>query len=337
MSTSAAGYPDAAVSPAPLTGVRPSAPTRTGVPLNYFGMSFGLAGLAGTWTEAATLLGSPPLLGELLWALAMLVWIGTIGTYAVGARTLSHVVQDLRHPVLGPFAALVPLPPMLLGAHLAGLAPVVSDVLVWVAVGGSALFGGWFLARIVTAPPGFSAVHGGYLLPTVAAGLVAAQTLATIGAHDVALAAFGSGALFWALFGAALLARVLSGPELPGGLLPTFAIFAAPPAVAGNAWWVLSGQDVGYVGLALAGAMVAVVLPHLFLLPRYLAQPFTPGFWAFTFTAAASATFGVRMLSNASTVWSTAGAWLLVAAATVVIGVIGVLTVVALAPRRKEE
>lgn len=300
---------------------------RPGVPLNFFGMSFGLSGLAGSWSEAARALGAPALIAEVAWAIAAAVWIGTIAVYVTRLGTLRRFTDDLQHPVLGPFAALIPLPGMLLGAHLSTTWPLLGEILVWVMFVLSGLFGTWFISQLVVAPKGFAAMHGGFLLPTVAAGLVSAQTLATIGADQVAVAALGVGLLFWVLIGGAFVARLISGPEFPGGLLPTFAIFAAPPAVAGNAWWVLSGGEMGFVGALLAGTMVALVVPNLFLLPRYFAQPYTPGFWAFTFTAAASATFAVRLLSSGHNLLSDAAAWLIIGSATVLVGAIAVRTV----------
>ncbi|GII59011.1 hypothetical protein Pth03_74000 [Planotetraspora thailandica] len=177
------------------------------------------------------------MVGEILWAIATIVWITTVTLYIIRAKSMRRIMADLTHPVLGPFAALIPISGILLGGHLFAMWPIVGTILVWAMFTVSIVFGTWFISQLLTVPKGFTAMHGGYLLPTVAAGLISAQSLATIGAHAAAVAAFGVGLLFWLLIGGALIARLVAGPEIPGGLLPSLAILAAPPAVAGNAWW----------------------------------------------------------------------------------------------------
>lgn len=294
--------------------------------LNAFGISFGLAGLAGTWSEAVRSLGWPGPVAEVGWALAIGVWAATVILYLVRLEALADSRGDLRHPVLGAFAALAPIPPLLLGAHLFAQFPAVATVIVWVAVAVSATFGSWFISQLLTVPREAASLHGGYFLPQVAANLLCAQSLAVIGHHTLAMAFFGVGLLFWLLVGGALISRLMTGPELPGQLIPTLGIFSAPPAVAGNAWWTLNGGHSDGVTSLLIGATVAVVVPHLFLIRRYLRLPFTLGFWALTFAIAASATFSVRLLWTASWEWAAVAGWIIVVVATGLIALIGVLS-----------
>ncbi|ROR35908.1 tellurite resistance protein TehA-like permease [Curtobacterium sp. JUb34] len=294
---------------------------RPRLPLNTFGIAFGTAGLAGTWTVAGVELGAPPAIGEVLWAAAALAWVITIVRSLRRPGGVRGIRADLRHPVLGPFAALVPAVGSLLAAHLSATSPVVGAVGVWVMLVLTTAFGAWFLTSLLTVPRDIGTLHGGYLLPTVAGSLLAAQSLATIGAQTLAVGYFAAGILFWILIGAMLVARLATGPAIPAPLLPTLAIFSAPPAVAGNAWWVISGGAPSTVDTVLAGTMVALLLPHLFLLRRYLTSGFAIGFWAMTFTTAASATYAVRLLTAADVgALGTALAWVVVGVATVIVG-----------------
>ncbi|WP_083259896.1 C4-dicarboxylate transporter [Cellulosimicrobium cellulans] len=316
----------------PTAASRPPRTSRTRLPLNTFGMAFGLAGLAGTWTAATTHLGAAPVVSELIWALAAIVWLSTVVRYAMGVRAVRDLVEDLRHPVLGPFAALVPTVGSLLAAHASRVAPaaatVVVDVMAVLALGILALF----VADLLTRPRDVAQLHGGYLLPTVAASLVAAQSLATVGQVRVATAAFAVGVLFWLLIGAVLLGRFATGPALPSALLPTLAIFSAPPAVAGNAWWVLQGPGTSLVHDLLVGTMLALLAPHLVLARRYLRLPFAIGSWALTFTAASSATYALHLVARDSGAAATVVGWLLVAAATLLVGTIAVRTLMLVRP-----
>ena len=303
-------------------------------PLNAFGIAFGLTGLAGAWTEAARSLASPQIIGEALWVLALLVWLATAILYVSRLQGWKDLTGDLRNPVLGPFAALIPIPPMLLGAHLKPILPEVGVPLVWVCVVVSAVFGSWFISQLLTVSRGFGPVHSGYFLPTVAAGLLTAQSLAVIGEPKLAVGALGIGMLFWLLIGGAVIARLIAGPDSLAALMPTLGIFSAPPAVAGNAWWIISGGQGSMISELLAGAMAAVIAPHLFLVRRYAKLPFALGFWALTFTAAASATFTLRLLSLESGAWAAVAAWCVLAAATLFIGAIGVRSLALLRQRQ---
>jgi tellurite resistance protein len=302
-------------------------PVRARLPLNVFGIAFGLTGLAGSWSEAARSLASPTWIAETLWAIAMTTWAVTVAISLSRVRSWRDIAADLQHRVLGPFAALIPIPPMLWGAHLVDAAPALGLTLIWVAASCSAVFGFWFIAQLWTVPRGLDTVHSGYFLPTVAAALLTGQSMAVAGFDEIAIGALGVGLLFWLLIGGVVLARLMSGPEPLGALLPTLGIFSAPPAVAGNAWWTLNGGQDGPVIHLLAGMMVAVVVPHLFLARQYARLPFALGFWALTFTAAASATFAMRLLSLADAPWAAPAAWVVLAAATVLIGAIAVRSV----------
>ena len=298
---------------------------RPRLPLNTFGIAFGTAGLAGTWTATAAQLNAPSGIGEVLWAAAAIAWLVTIVRYLRRPGGIAGIRTDLRHPVLGPFAALVPAVGSLLSAHLAQYFPAVGAVGVWVMLVLTTAFGAWFVTALLTQPREIATLHGGYLLPTVAASLLTAQALGTMGATTIAMGYFAAGILFWLLIGAVLFARLATGPAIPAPLLPTLAILSAPPAVAGNAWWAITDGEPSVVHTVLAGTMVALLLPHLFLVRRYVKSGFAIGFWAMTFTAAASATYSVRLLTSSGFgAAGTAAAWTVVAVATALVGSIAI-------------
>uniref|UniRef100_A0A942SZD2 C4-dicarboxylate transporter n=1 Tax=Neobacillus citreus TaxID=2833578 RepID=A0A942SZD2_9BACI len=310
--------------------------SRPRLPLNTFGIAFGTAGIAGTWTAAGVELGAPPAVGEVLWAAAAAAWVVTIARFLRRPGGVRAIATDLRHPVLGPFAALAPAVGSLLSAHLATWLPFAGAVGVWVMLAVTTAFGAWLVTSLLTVPRDPVSLHGGYLLPTVAASLLGAQSLATIGHPELATGYFAAGVLFWVLIGAVLVTRFATGPAVPVGLLPTLAILSAPPAVAGNAWWTMTAGAPSVVHTALAGTMVAFLLPHVFLLRRYLTSGFAIGFWAMTFTTAASATYGIRLLSLAHLgTMGTVLSWVVVGVATLVVGSIATRSLALL--RRSEQ
>ena len=345
---------------------------RTGrAPLTSFGIPFGLSGLAGTWTMAAGTLGTPGVVGDVLWVLALVAWVAVLANYLVRSRNDAGLIRsDLVDPVQGPFAALAPTTGMLLGTHFAtavsagssaghpppGQSVGVPGVLLQGAVVAfmvaAAVFGAWSVAQLSQRMRDIDSLHAGYLLPTVAAAFIAGQSAGTFGWTTLSVASIGVGLLFWVLLGALILGRMAFRPALPARLLPTFAIFSAPPAVAGNAWFASNGGRLDTVETLLLGTFALLILVQLVMLATYWRLSFDLGFWAFTFTAAASGTYALHWLELAATTtgaadagtgagagagagpivsqWS-AGAWapwtagvLVLAAVTLVIGSIAV-------------
>jgi tellurite resistance protein len=299
-------------------------------PLNLFGIAFGLSGLAGTWTAAGEKLHFDAAVGNAFWILAAAVWAVSVTRYLLGARTWRQVLEDLGHPVLGPFAALVPASGMLFGGRLSHYAPTAGKTLVLIMFVLTIAIATLFVRHLMLGGLDFDKLHPGYLLPTVAAGLIGGQSLATVGLHSVGIASFAVGILMWLLLGAALTARLAFRPSLPSALIPTIAIFAAPPAVGGNAWFALSGR-LDLFQHALLGTFVLLILVQLALVPTYAKLPFGLGFWALTFTTAASGTYGIHWLTASGL--ALGGLWtiLILAAVTLLIGWIAVRSILLVA------
>jgi tellurite resistance protein len=141
------------------------------------------------------------------------------------------------------------------------------------------------------------------------------------------------GILFWLVLGTIILARMAFRPAPPAALLPTFAIFSAPPAVAGNAWFAVNSGRIDLVETMLLGSFVVLILVQLMMLGAYWRLPFTLGFWAFTFTAASSGTYTAHWLA----LWGGPGhelwAWLAIGLVTLLIGSITVRSAALLADR----
>jgi tellurite resistance protein len=160
----------------------------------------------------------------------------------------------------------------------------------------------------------------------VAAGLIGAQSLATVGLQGAGVASFAVGILMWLLIGASLTARLAFRPALPDALIPTMAIYAAPPAVGGNAWFALSGST-DLFQHALLGTFVLLLLMQLALIPTYARLPFGLGFWALTFTTAASGTYGVHWLAATRPAGAEAWIVLILALVTLTIGWVAIRSV----------
>ena len=274
-----------------------ASPRRTAprIPLNTFAISFGLAGLAGLWSVAATALALPGLIDELFWFVVAVAWVWTITAHAIrGSKSSETLLSQLKHPAQGPIAAIIPAVGMLLGAHLYRFWPLGGTVLVAASILIGALFAGWILAYWHSGHLTPEAFHGGYLLPTVGASLIAATTSFRVGLGGLSMGAFAVGIFFAVVIYTVLLARVAFFPPLPGPLMPTIAIILAPPAIAGTAWFTMQGERADPVSVGLLGVLVLVVLLQLFLVGIYRRLSFTLGFWSFTFPVAAAASYVIE-------------------------------------------
>jgi tellurite resistance protein len=300
----------------------------TRIPLTTFAFGFGLAGLAGIWSLASEHLGVPIEVPVVLWIAAGVVWLWVIIAHVVrGRRSDERLIDQLRDPVQGPVAALVPTVGLLISIQVYSFAPALGCALVIVFVAMAAVFAGWVLAHWCSGGLKLESVHGGHFLPVVAATLISGTATASIGLTGLAIGAFAVGIFFWLVITILFLTRLAIYGPLPTPLVPTLAIFVAPPAVAGTAWFTINGFTVDPIAYALLGLTVLMFLMQAGLVRRYRELTFNLGFWSFTFPFAAVGSNGVEWLNAVALPGWQMWAWLLVAGVTVLIGSIAALSI----------
>ena len=297
------------------------------IPPNLFGIAFGLAGLAGAWHAAGPLLGVPRAVPATIDAVAAGVWLALVlGYIAQGPR---RVLADLRDPVLAPFVPVAAITAMILSASLASYAPGAGRALVILFLSVTIAVGGWLTGQWIAGDLDTDRIHPGYFLPTVAGGLIGAFAAAQVGLHAVAEASFGIGIICWLLLGSIVLNRLFFRRWLPDALVPTLAIELAPPAVAGLAYFALTGGATNLPAAALGGYTALMAVVQLRFLPRYARLKFSPGFWAFTFSYAAATTDALEWITAKKPPAAAACTITLLTALTVLIAAITARTVIA--------
>jgi tellurite resistance protein len=302
------------------------------VPLNFFGMPFGLAGLGVTWVTMADYGRVPSLVGDILLAAAAAAWLIVLTGYLRYVLSVrSALVRDLLDPVAAPFASLALITPMLLAAdglypHAPGAGRVLLDVFLVLTV----LLGSWFTGQWIYGPVQLDAFHPGYFLPTVAGGLIASAGAADVGQRRLAEVMLGLGIICWLLLGSIILARLLFRPLPPAPLLPTLAIEVAPAAVASVAYFALNRSRIDTVAAFLGGYGLLMALAQVRLLPAYARLPFMPSTWAFTFSWAAVATAATYWLNDIHPGGYRVYEYLVLAAISALVGAITIRTVLAL-------
>ncbi|MFE2538799.1 SLAC1 family transporter [Actinacidiphila glaucinigra] len=309
--------------------------TKRPIPLNLFGMPFGLVGLADAWLTAAGAGRVPRGVGDALLILSAAVWVVVTVAYLNHALRNRALVRDLTDQAAGPFASLCVIVPMVIAAnglhaHAETAGRVVVDVFLVLTV----LLGAWFTGQWIYGRVDVDRFHPGYFLPTVAGGLLAAASAGAVGQQRLGQVMFGLGAVCWMILGSVIMGRLLFRPLPPPPLLPTLAIEVAPAAVASLAYFTLFTDSIDGVAAFLGGYGLLMVLAQLRLLPAYLKLPFMPSTWAFTFSWAAVAAVAIHWVERLHTPGAGAYTYALLAVITVLIGGIALRTLVALARRQ---
>lgn len=316
-----------------------AAPAR--IPLNTLAVALGIAGVAEVWSATSTVVDLSPIVPQIFWSLAAAAMIWLITAHAVrGIRIKSPLKDQLRHPAQGPLAAMVPLIGMLLGSDLVAWFPVAGTILVVMSMTVATIFAGWLISTWTSGQIELGALHGGYLLPTVAGGFVAASAADAVGLRDVGWAAFGVASLFWVVMTTLLIARLISRPPLPEALVPTLTVVMAPPAVGGLALFALTDHVSTPLSLAFAGLTAILVIAQLALIPRYRRLPFTLGFWSFTFPVAAVVSYAITWLGVDVVPGAGVIAMVLAIATTLFVATIGARSLIGVldaSTRRREE
>lgn len=271
------------------------------LPVTLFASVMGLGGLSLAWRRAALVWDAPRWPATAFLALALVVFVVVSTAYALKwARHPAEARAELRHPVRMTFAPTITISLLVLATAAQDVAPALASGLWWVGAVGHlvatvAVVGAWFSRPDI----GHTAMTPAWFIPVVG-NVVTPLAAARVGSVELAWFAFGVGIVFWLALLPLVLQRVLlHDPPLPDRLLPTLAIFIAPPAVAMLSWQALTAVVAGPVVRVLYAAAMVFVLLLLSQLPRLRRLPFGLPWWAYTFplaaaSAAATSMAGVR-------------------------------------------
>lgn len=269
-------------------------PLRWTVPASFFGMVLGLTGLGTNWRVAAKLWGLPAWVGEAVMAVAVAVWAVLALLYALKwLRAGAQARGEIEHPIQCCFVALVPVTTMLVG-----------------------------IAVLPYSRPAALLLCG---VGALAANLMSAIAAAALGWPELGQLFLGAGVLAWLALESIIIGRLLTAEELPQPLRPTLGIQAAPPAVALLAYCSVTTGPPDLVAHGLLGYALVQACLALRLLP-WIRQPFTPGYWAFTFAATAITSATMRYADRGGDWVFVSLAPVLFVLANVIVGGMGIAT-----------
>jgi tellurite resistance protein len=307
------------------------APTRVlpRLPPNFFSIAFGLSGLGLTWRAAQAVLRTPAGVADGIFILTAVVWLVLLGVYLANGPRL--ILADLADAALSPFVSLGLIVPLILTAQLAPYALTAARALVLTFLAAAMILGGLLSGQWIAGTMDLDSAHPGYFLPTVAVGFTGATFAAELGFRGIAIASFGVGVICWLLLSSVVLGRLFFRPMLPPPLVPTLTIELAPPALAGVAYFALTGPVIGFVARVLGGYVVLMALVQLRLVPLYARLKFSVGFWAFAFSFAAVGVDALLWIAITRPAGATGYAIAVVTLITVLLVSIAARTIIAMA------
>jgi tellurite resistance protein len=304
--------------------------TRLPIPANFYSIAFGLVGLARVWHLAGSLYGLSAEIGDALFLVAAVVFLLFFAALAIKlVLAPKTVLADLTDPAIGPFFSLLPITGMLLAVGLEPYTFETARALFLVFFVAMLLLGGWYTGRWIVAALDADTFSPGYYLPTVAGGLLGADSAASFGLTGLGWMSFGVGIISWLMIGPIIFNRLYLRPGLPAALIPMLAIVIVPSVIAGNAYFVLTGGRIDLLAYVLAGYTVLMALVQLRLVPLYLKLKFSPGWWAFTFSYAATDAYALRWIHLERFAGAAMLGYVLLAAITLFIGGIALRSLVA--------
>lgn len=306
------------------------------IPPNLFAIPFGLTGLGVVWATMTKYDRAPRLVAEVLFAVAALVWLIVLVRYLQYALAHRDTVRaDLTDTVSSPFTAVIVIVPLLLAAQgVHPIAPVTGRVLTDVFLALTVVLGAWLTSQWMYGPLDLDRFHPGYLLPTVAGGMLGSAAASQVGEHQIALAAFGVGLVCWLSLGALVAGRLMFRPSLPVPLTPTLAIEIAPAATASIAWFALDGDRIDVVAAVIGGYGLFMVLAQARFVAKFAKLPFMPSTWSFTFTWSAAAATVLHWLNDNRPPAAGVYEYLTAAAITMLIGGVAIRTLIAVGQGR---
>lgn len=317
-------------------GAIPAATEATGpwlmhVPIPLFAVAMGVTGLGIAWRKAAHTVAAPSVVGEVILAIAALLFVVISGLYAAKAIRFPQAVKnEFNHPIRANFFPAFSISVLLLSIAATPHAPTLA---LWMWTVGAVvhisltvlLLKRWILHETHIAhsnPAWFIPIVGNLFVPLSGS---------LFGFTEIAWFFFSVGVVFWLVLMTLLIYRIVFHDPLPAKILPTLFIFMAPSAIGYLSYVALTDGAIDAFARVLVYSGLFIALLLVSMTRMFLKVPFAVSWWAFTFPSAALA---CAVLDYGSRIGAPVGltvlGWVLLVAATIIITTVFVRTVAAL-------
>ncbi|MGB0723152.1 MAG: SLAC1 anion channel family protein [Gammaproteobacteria bacterium] len=290
------------------------------MPVSFFAMVMGLAGLTIAWEKAESVLALPAVIHLPMLALTVATFVTLAIAYTVKfTRYRPAVVAEWRHPVKLSFFPATSISLLLLSIALMGVSAAVAQTL-WSL--GALLHLGLtlFVLNSWLHHDHYETHHinPAWFIPAVGNVIVPVAGV-ELGHTEISWFFFSIGMLFWLVLMVIVFYRMMFHAPLPDRLMPTLFILIAPPAVGFIAYLKLSGEVDAFARVLYFSALF-LTLMMLTQARRFLALSFYLSWWAYSFPLAAISIASLSLAEKTGTVaFATIGAGLLVLLSLVVL------------------
>lgn len=272
------------------------------VPASFFGIVLGLAGLGNAWRVAHRVWQMPAAVGEMILAIATLVWLTLLAFYiAKWIVARPYAISELGHPVQCCFVGLIGVTAMLIAVSALPYSRGVAMTLFIAGMLYTVGFAVWRTGGLWQGGRDVAHTTAILYLPTVAGSFVTAAVAATLGYSGWGELAFGAGLFSWLAIESVLVQRLYTAEALPPPIRPSLGIQLAPPPVCALAYLSLTEGPPTLFVHALIGYGLLQVLVLARMLPWIRAQAFSAGYWAFSFGISALAAAPLRLIERGET------------------------------------
>lgn len=267
------------------------------LPASFFGMIMGLTGLS-IALENLTLYQSQFQLAAsavLVYTTLIALVLGALYTFKL-VRFPQAVKAELTHPIKMNFVPTISISMLLLSIAFLGMQ--LNTLSYWLWLLGAALqlvLTYWVLYNWVhhdlftpehSNPAWFIPIVGNIIVPI--AGVEHAHL-------DVSWFFFAIGIVFWIVVKAVLMNRIIFHAPIQAKLIPTLAIFIAPPAVGFISYLALNQGELNQFAKILYFFALVVTLLMLVSIDKFGKLSFALSWWAFTFPLAAMSIASYKM------------------------------------------
>ncbi len=257
------------------------------MPISFFAMVMGLAGLTLAWEKASEIYHFSSLIFSTLLVQSILVFILLAGMYIYkGINFRAAILKEWANPVKMNFIPAISISLLLFAVAFMSISVPVSLAL-WAT--------GTILHMVISMMVMNSWLHHekfeihhmnpAWFIPAVGNVIVPLAGI-PLGYPELSWFFFSIGMMFWLILMVIVFNRIIFHTPLPEKLLPTLFILIAPPAVGFMAYVKLTGSLDAFAQVLFNFALFLTIL-LLSQLPRFARLPFFMSWWAYSFPLAA--------------------------------------------------
>ncbi|PID49102.1 MAG: C4-dicarboxylate ABC transporter [Proteobacteria bacterium] len=257
------------------------------LPIAFFSIIMGLAGLTLGWDKAAVILGKPLYIGDILAIVTPIVFLVVATLYLSKRLKYPQAVKaDLGHPIKLAFFPAISISLLLIATTLVHRLPAIAEV-IWMVGAALHLVLTLYVISSWMHHPHYKVQHmsPAWFIPAVGNVLVPVAGVA-LGYSHISWFFFSIGMMFWVILFTIVFYRVLFHDPLPARMIPTFFILIAPPAVGFIAYTRLAENFDSFSHFLYYAALFLTLL--LFVQVRMFTRlQFFLSWWAYSFPLAA--------------------------------------------------